>query len=92
MAAVRKQSAKFSFYKKGLKNGDVISFVSDTTIVATIVGERDVEYGGQEWKLSPLTYKIHDDKGRLNSSGAYQGAYYWQYNSKRLKDLPDITN
>lgn len=91
VATVRKQSAKFSFYRKGLKDGDTINFVSDNAITATIVGEREVDYGGQEWKLSPLTYKIFEDKGQLNSSGAYQGAYYWQYDSTRLKDLPDIT-
>ena len=90
VATVRKQSAKFSFYRKGLSRGDVISFVSDDTITATVIGEREVDYGGQEYKLSPLTYKVFEDKGQLNSSGAYQGAYYWQYNGKRLKDLPDI--
>ena len=90
VATVRKQSAKFNFYRKGLSIGDTVSFVSDDTITATVIGEREVEYGGQEYKLSPLTYKIFEDKGQLNSSGAYQGAYYWQYNGKRLKDLPDI--
>lgn len=90
VATIRKQSALFSFYKKGLKDGDVVSFVSDDNITATVVGERDVDYGGQTYKLSPLTYKIYEDKGQLNSSGAYQGAYYWQFNGKRLKDLPDV--
>jgi hypothetical protein len=49
-----------------------------------------VEYGGQTWKLAPLTYKIYEQKGELNNSGAYQGAAYWQYKGKRLRDLPDI--
>jgi len=49
-----------------------------------------VEYGDQTWKLAPLTYKIYEQKGGLNDSGAYQGAAYWQYNGKRLRDLPDI--
>ena len=90
VATVRKQSAKFSFYRKGLSNGDVVSFVSDDTITAIVIGEREVDYGGQEYKLYPLTYKIFKDKGKLNSSGTYQGAYYWQHNGKRLKDLPNI--
>lgn len=91
VATVRKQGATFSFYRKGLSNGDVVSFVSDDTITATVIGEREVDYDGQEYKLSPLTYKIFEDKGQLNSSGAYQGAYYWQYNGSRLKDLPNIS-
>jgi len=89
VATARKQGALFSFYRKGLQNGDEISFIADKTVVATVVGEREVEYGGQTWKLSPLTYKIYEDKGQLNSSGAYQGANYWQWSGKKLKDLPD---
>lgn len=92
VTVARKQSALFSFYRKGLKNGDEIRFIPDNTIIATVIGERDVEYGGQNWKLSPLTYKIFEDKGQLNNSGAYQGANYWQHNGKKLKDLPDITS
>ena len=85
----RTQGALFSFYRKGLKNGNKISFVADPKIEATICGEREVTYGEQTWKLSPLTYKIFDDMGKLNASGAYQGAAYWQYNGVKLKDLPD---
>ncbi len=89
ITAVRKQGALFSFYTKGLRNGDKISFATDDTIVAVVVGEREVEYGEQVWKLSPLTYKIFEDKRQLNSSGAYQGASYWKFNNTKLKDLPD---
>ena len=89
VTTAREQGARFSFYKKGLKDGDQISFIADDAITATIAGERDVEYGGQTWKLSPLTYKIYEDRGQLNESGAYQGAYYWQYKGRRLKELPD---
>ena len=90
VTTTRRQGALFSFYKKGLKDGDEISFINDDSIVAKVVSEREVEFGGQYWKLSPLTYKIFQDKGQLNSSGAYQGANYWQFNSKKLKDMPDI--
>lgn len=90
VVAVRKQGALFSFYRKGLADGDEIKFIADKTVVAIVAGEREVEYGGQVWKLSPLTYKLFGDMGQLNSSGAYQGANYWQYKGKKLKDLSDI--
>ena len=85
-----KQSDLFSFYKKGLKNGDKIVFIADKKISAKVCGKRKVKYKGQVWKLSPLTYKIFEEKGELNSSGAYQGANYFEYKGTKLKDLPDI--
>lgn len=90
VAETRKQGALFSFYRKGLKDGDTISFITDQSIKATVVGEREVEYAGQKWKLSPLTYKIFEQKNQLNNSGAYQGAAYWIYNDKKLKDIKDV--
>lgn len=86
----RKQGALFSFYRIGLKNGDMIELISDKSIVARVSGDREVEYGGQNWKLSPLTYKVYEDKGQLNSSGTYQGAAYWSYKGKRLKEIKDL--
>ncbi len=90
VSKAREQGEKFSFYKKGIKNGEEIVFIADKEITAKVVGEREVEYGKQIWKLAPLTYKIYEQKGELNKSGAYQGAAYWQYKGKRLRDLPDI--
>jgi len=90
ISKTRKKGELFSFYKKGLKNGDKIRFIKDKRIVATVCGEREVEYNGQVWKLSSLTYKIFEERGELNKSGAYQGAAYFEYNGKKLKDLPDI--
>jgi len=90
VSKVRKQSNLFSFYKKGLKNGDEIVFKDDEHIIAKVVGEREVEYEGQVWKLSPLTYKLYEERGELNNSGAYAGANYFKYKGKKLRDLPDI--
>ena len=92
MSKVRKQGRLFSFYKKGLKNGDEIIFKDDEKITAKVVGEREVEYGGQIWKLSPLAYKLYEQRDELNASGAYAGADYFKYKDKKLRDLPDIVN
>lgn len=90
VSEIRKQSNLFSFYRKGLKNGDEIVFKDDKNITAKVVGEREVEYEGQIWKLSPLTYKLYEQRGELNNSGAYAGANYFQYKGKKLRDLPDV--
>lgn len=84
---LRKQGSLFSFYQKGLKNGDVIVFAQDKSISATVAGEREVEYDGEVYKLSLLTREIFQKKGKRNASGAYQGAAYWLFNGKKLKDL-----
>ncbi|MGI6373733.1 MAG: hypothetical protein ACOX0C_00030 [Patescibacteria group bacterium] len=85
----REQGKLFSFYKKGIKDGEEIVFIDDKSIVAKVVGEREVEYEGQVWKLSPLVYKIYETKGKLSPSGAYQGAAYFTYKNKKLRDLED---
>lgn len=90
VSRTRKQSARFSFYKKGLKDGDVITFSTDRNITAVVASEREVMYDAQLWKLSPLTYKIFEQKDQLNSSGAYQGAAYWTFDGRKLKDIPDV--
>ncbi|MDD3190394.1 MAG: GIY-YIG nuclease family protein [Candidatus Pacebacteria bacterium] len=90
VSKAREQGARFSFYKKGIKDGEEIVFRDDKEITARVVGEREVEYGEQIWKLSPLTYKIYEHKGKLTKSAAFNGSLYWKYKGKKLKDLPDI--
>ena len=90
VSKARKESNLFSFYKKGIKNGDKINFKADKNIVAKVVDEREVEYEGQRWKLSPLTYKLYEQMNKLNSSGAYAGADHFLYKGKKLRELPDI--
>lgn len=89
VSKARKQGERFSFYRKGLKNGDKIVFRANKKIVAKVKGEREVEFEGQIWKLSPLTYELFRRMGKLNASGAYQGAAYFEHNGKKLRDLPD---
>jgi len=85
----RNKSKRFSFYKKGIKNGETIVFTEDKKITAKVVGEREVEYDGKIWKLSPLTREIFTIKGKVNKSGSYQGPKFWEYNGKILTDIPD---
>lgn len=85
----RTESNLFNFYRKGLKDGDIITFCHDKTITATVVGERKVDYLGYEYKLSPLTRKIMEELGRGNKSGSYRGARHWRFKGAKLSDMPD---
>lgn len=86
---IRTESNLFSFYRRGIKNGDIITFRYDETITATVIGEREVRYLGYEYKLSPLTRKIMEELGRGNKSGAYQGSQYWCFEGTKLSDIPN---
>jgi hypothetical protein len=90
VAKIRRQSARFSFFKKSLKVGDEIVFCEDETIKAIVKNEREVEYQGQLWKLSPLVYHLYKQLNKLNSSGAYQGSNYFTFDNTKLNKLPDI--
>lgn len=85
----RRQGAMFNFFTRGIMKGEEITFKDDDSIVVKVVGEREVEYNGEIRKLSPLTREIYERKGKLNQSGTYQGAAYWKYKSKILKDIPE---
>ncbi len=85
----RKQSALFSFYAKGLSDGDTVTFIPDAAVTAAVASSREVEYLGQVWKLSPLTRILMEQRGQGNASGAYQGAAYWAYEGVKLKDIKD---
>ena len=87
---IRKQGERFSFFKKGLKIGDEIVFCEDKAIKPTVKSEREVEYQNQIWKLSPLVYELYKKQGKLNSSGSYQGAFYFTFDNIKLTKLPDI--
>ena len=90
VSKTNEQNNKFSFYMKGMKNGDIITFHTDKSVTAKVVGEREVEYMGQKYKLSPLTYKLYEERGKLTKSGTYQGAAHFEFKGKLLKDLPNI--
>lgn len=67
--------------------GNEINYVSDTSIVAKVISDNEVEFEGKRWRLSPLTREIETRKGTVNASGSYQGAQYWEYNNRRLADI-----
>ena len=64
-----------------------INFINDPSIVVRVVGDKDVEFEGKKWKLSPLTKEIYTRKGTVNASGSYQGAQHWEYDGIKLADI-----
>lgn len=67
--------------------GEDITFYYDSSIIAHVVSDKEVEFEGKKWRLSPLTKEIQTRRGAVSPSGAYQGAQYWVYDDIRLADI-----
>ena len=64
-----------------------IEFIDDPSYRAKVVGDKEVEFEGKKWRLSPLTQEIQKRRGKETKSGAYQGARFWAYDGLRLSDI-----
>ena len=64
-----------------------IDFIDDPTIIARVVSDHEVEFEGKRWRLSPLTREIQTRRGKLNASGTYSGAQWWEFDGIRLADV-----
>ena len=81
-----KESRGLSFQELQLIGCD-INFIDDPTIVAHVVSDKEVEFEGKKWRLSPLTREIYTRKGKVNASGSYQGAQHWEFEDIKLADI-----
>lgn len=70
----------FTFSSVGIMPGEIISFVSDSSITATIVDDKHIRMGDTVTSLSGAAKRILGKK-------ALQGPLYWTYNGKVLNDI-----
>jgi len=64
-----------------------IDFIEDPSYRAHVISDKEVEFEGKKWRLSPLTKEIQMRRGKVNASGSYQGAWWWEYDGIRLYDI-----
>ena len=81
-----KEGKALSFQELQLVGLD-IAFIADPSIIAHVISDKEVEFEGKKWRLSPLTRELFTRKGTVNSSGAYQGSQYWEYDGMKLADI-----
>ena len=67
--------------------GETINFNPNPSITAKVVSDKEVEFEGKRWKLSPLTRELFNRMGRVSKSGSYRGAYYWSYDGMKLSSI-----
>ncbi len=92
-----KTSNNYSIEKRSVGNrlsfesldliGKTIVYFDDVSIVAEVIGDKEVKFEDKVWKLSPLTREIETRKNRRNRSGAYWGVNMWKYEEKILEEL-----
>lgn len=81
-----KEGSGLSFQELQLV-GLYIYFADDPNIMVKVVNDKEVEFEGKNWKLSPLTRELYTRSGTVNNSGSYQGARYWKYDDILLADI-----
>lgn len=79
MASERK--SPFSFYKCGIKKGEVITYAHNTNIICTVANDREISYNGKLTSLSALAKKL------LNCKSGVQGTLHFAYNGEILSAL-----
>lgn len=81
-----KEGRKLSFLDLQLIGLD-IDFTYDTSIHAHVISDKEVEFEGKKWKLTPLTKELQTRRGKANQSGSYNPAWFWEYDGIRLADI-----
>ena len=74
-----------NYFEMRNKKDDLLVYVKDNNIIASIVDEKKVMYEGEIYSLTALTKKI------LNIQHAIQPTGYWMFNGKNLRDIYDET-
>ncbi|WP_302609597.1 winged helix-turn-helix domain-containing protein [uncultured Bacteroides sp.] len=81
----KKRRPNLNFYQMGLIDGDVLTFVSNENIHATIVSENKVEYNGKEYSLTKLTQELKGLDHAIQPTGE------WRLEDQNLLDLYNET-
>jgi hypothetical protein len=78
---------RFNFFDKGLKKGDIITFIENSKYTAIVEDYNTVLFEGQIFKLSTIVKILKRRIGSHTKSEAYQGSLYFTFNGKKLSDL-----
>ena len=80
----RKQREQIDFIKCGIPIGAELVYMDDDSVRVTVVDNKNVKYGNEITRLSPLASK-------LRGCGAIQGASVFAYNGRKIVDIAEET-
>lgn len=80
-AESKERRSPFSFFACGINIGEQVFYKHDPTVVCTVVGDRMIEYNGEQTSVSALAQKLQG----LNHP--VQGTLHFTYQGETLSDL-----
>lgn len=80
-AIASERKSPLSFFKCGIKEGELITYVYDANITCTVANDREINYNGRLTSLSALAKKL------LNRKSGVQGTLYFTYDGEILSAL-----
>ncbi len=80
-AIASERKSPFSFFKCGIKEGEIITYVHDANITCTVANDREINYNGKLTSLSALAKKL------LNRKSGVQGTLHFAYRGEILSAL-----
>ncbi len=81
VALASERKSPFSFYKCGIRKGEIVEFAHDATVVCTVAGDREILYNGKKTSLSALAKQL------LSRKSGVQGTLYFTYKGEVLSAL-----
>lgn len=77
----KKKRPSINYIEMGLEEGDVLTFVNDSTVEVVVASERKVLYNEEEVSLSHVTQEL------LELDYAVQPTKYWLVNGRNLREI-----
>ena len=76
----------FTFSMVKIPIGSELTFLKDETKIATVTGDREIEFEGARYTLSRITKELlKNDFGR-NWDHPVQGPKFWKFENEKLTD------
>ena len=80
-AIASERKSPFSFFKCGIKEGELITYIHDVNITCTVANDREINYNGKLTSLSALAKRL------LNRKSGVEGTLHFAYNGEILSAL-----
>lgn len=80
-AIATERRSPFSFYKCGIKDGEKVVYINDSSIICYVSGDREISCDGKKTSLTALAKKL------LKKNNGIQGTLYFSYNGEVLSAL-----